>query len=208
MLATRKLPSSSRAKPLGAPFMLPTSACPPSGSMRVRAARLSDTQSVQSGSATMHSGRERSFPMQRKSCGASLKPAIGTAGLLDGDASLSTIRQSRRVLKEENRMPAFLRYALAVVLAAAPFAAGAQQRPLSLTHLTAPAGIGEYEWGLSIDRIFARHSKWLRQRSQPTQGYLYNLRYTLENPGTWGTLVVNMDPVSPWLASKKQPPFE
>ena len=105
-------------------------------------------------------------------------------------------------------MPAFLPYALAVVLAAAPFAVGAQQRPLSLTHLTAPAGIGEYEWGLSIDRIFAKHSKWLRQRSQPTQGYLYNLRYALENPGTWGALVVNMDPVSPWLASKKQPPFE
>jgi len=105
-------------------------------------------------------------------------------------------------------MPSFLRFALAAVLAAAASAAGAQQRPLSLTHLTAPAGIGEYEWGLSIDRIFARHSKWLRQRSQPTQGYLYNLRYTLENPGTWGALVINMDPVSPWLASKKQPPFE
>lgn len=104
-------------------------------------------------------------------------------------------------------MPAFLRFLLALLVALPP-AAGAQQRPLTLTHLTAPAGIGEYEWGLTIDRIFARHSKWLRQRSQPTQGYLYNLRYALENEAGWGTLVINMDPVSPWLASKKQPPFE
>ena len=105
-------------------------------------------------------------------------------------------------------MPAVLRLVLAFVLAAAAAAAGAQNRPVTLTHLTAPAGIGEYEWGLSIDRILAKHSKWLRQRSQPTQGYLSNLRYALENQGSWGTLVVNMDPVSPWLAAKKQPPFE
>ena len=106
-------------------------------------------------------------------------------------------------------MPRFARFALSLALAGAAAAAAAQTRaPVTLTHLTAPAGIGEYEWGLSIDRIFAKHSKWLRQRSQPTQGYLYNLRHALETPGNWSTLVINMDPVSPWLAAKKQPPFE
>ncbi|MBI3372596.1 MAG: TAXI family TRAP transporter solute-binding subunit [Betaproteobacteria bacterium] len=83
------------------------------------------------------------------------------------------------------------------------------QRPqVLLTHLTAPAGIGEFEWGLSIDRILAKQSAWLRQRSQPTQGYIYNLRTAIDASATWNTLVFNMDPVSPWLASKKQPPFE
>jgi len=101
------------------------------------------------------------------------------------------------------------RFVALVLLACTAVAAPAQQRaPVTLNHLTAPAGIGEYEWGLTIDRVLAKHSTWLRQRSQPTQGYLYNLRTALDNPATWNTLVINMDPVSPWLASKKQPPFE
>ena len=101
-----------------------------------------------------------------------------------------------------------LSFALGLLLAGAASAALAQQRPVTLSHLTAPAGIGEYEWGLTIDRILARQSKWLRQRSQPTQGYIYNLRTAIDNPSGWKTMVFNMDPVTPWLASKKEPPFE
>ena len=53
----------------------------------------------------------------------------------------------------------------------APGLAVAQQRAqVVVTHLTAPAGIGEYEWGLTHDRLMARHSTWLRKRAQPTQG--------------------------------------
>lgn len=106
-------------------------------------------------------------------------------------------------------MARIVRFALAALLVCAGAAAQAQPKaPVTLNHLTAPAGIGEYEWGLTIDRILAKQSTWLRQRSQPTQGYLYNLRTAIDTPATWGTLVINMDPVSPWLASKKQPPFE
>ena len=101
------------------------------------------------------------------------------------------------------------RLAFAVALGAfAALAFGQGKPPVTLNHLTAPAGIGEYEWGLTIDRILAKQSTWLRQRSQPTQGYIYNLRTAIDQPGSWSTLVVNLDPVSPWLASKKQPPFE
>jgi TRAP transporter TAXI family solute receptor len=103
----------------------------------------------------------------------------------------------------------FGRFALALVLASATLGAHAQPKPpVTLTHLTAPAGIGEYEWGLTIDRILAKQSTWLRQRSQPTQGYIYNLRTAIDGAANWNTMVFNMDPVSPWLASKKQPPFE
>ena len=106
-------------------------------------------------------------------------------------------------------MTRLARFAAAVVLAGAAFAANGQGRaPVTLTHLTAPAGIGEYEWGLTIDRILAKQSTWLRQRSQPTQGYLYNLRTAIDGEKNWSTMVFNMDPVSPWLAGKKQPPFE
>jgi TRAP transporter TAXI family solute receptor len=106
-------------------------------------------------------------------------------------------------------MVRIVRLVLAALLAGASVGAYAQAKPpVTLNHLTAPAGIGEYEWGLTIDRVLAKQSTWLRQRSQPTQGYLYNLRTALDNPATWSTLVINMDPVSPWLASKKQPPFE
>ena len=106
-------------------------------------------------------------------------------------------------------MTRFVRFAIASLLAGAAMAAGAQSRaPVTLNHLTAPAGIGEYEWGLTIDRILAKQSTWLRQRSQPTQGYIYNLRTAIDGAANWNTMVFNMDPVSPWLASKKQPPFE
>src|SRR5438105_8064054 len=106
-------------------------------------------------------------------------------------------------------MKRFLRIALACVLAGASLLAlGQAKAPVTLNHLTAPAGIGEYEWGLTIDRILAKNSPWLRQRSQPAQGYIYNLRTAIDQSATWGTLVINLDPVSPWLASKKQPPFE
>lgn len=106
-------------------------------------------------------------------------------------------------------MPRFAGFAVALVLAAAAAAAFGQPRAqVTLAHLTAPAGIGEYEWGLTIDRILAKQSTWLRQRSQPTQGYIYNLRTAIDGSANWNTMVFNMDPVSPWLASKKQPPFE
>jgi len=106
-------------------------------------------------------------------------------------------------------MARFVRFAIASLLAGAAMAASAQPRaPVTLNHLTAPAGIGEYEWGLTIDRILAKQSTWLRQRSQPTQGYIYNLRTAIDGAANWNTMVFNMDPVSPWLASKKQPPFE
>ena len=102
-----------------------------------------------------------------------------------------------------------VRFGVAVLLACGvAVAQGQPKAPVTLNHLTAPAGIGEYEWGLTIDRILAKQSTWLRQRSQPTQGYLYNLRTAIDTPATWSTLVFNMDPVSPWLAAKKQPPFE
>ncbi len=76
-----------------------------------------------------------------------------------------------------------------------------------LTHLTAPAGIGEYEWALGVDRLLKKNSKSLRQRSQPTQGYIYNLRTMINSPAKWDTLVFNIDPIGPWLAKNKRPPF-
>ena len=94
-------------------------------------------------------------------------------------------------------------------LAASPGVVRAQQRSqLVVTHLTAPAGIGEYEWGLTHDRLMARHSTWLRKRAQPTQGYIFNLRSALEPNARLGQLVFNLDPISPWLAQKREPPFD
>jgi len=89
-----------------------------------------------------------------------------------------------------------------------PEAVAAQPKPVILNHLTAPAGIGEYEWGLAVDRILGKYSHWLTQRSQPTQGYIFNLRTVLDSPDRWNILVFNIDPVTPWLAAKRQPPFE
>jgi TRAP transporter TAXI family solute receptor len=85
----------------------------------------------------------------------------------------------------------------------------AQARPqVTVTHLTAPAGIGEYEWGLTHDRLMARHSSWLRKRAQPTQGYIFNLRTALEPNAKLDQLVFNLDPISPWLAAKRVAPFD
>lgn len=100
--------------------------------------------------------------------------------------------------------------AIGAALAAGAFpAARSQGRPqVTVVHLTAPAGIGEYEWGLTHDRLMARHSSWLRKRAQPTQGYLFNLRTALEPNARLDQLVFNLDPISPWLANKRQPPFE
>ena len=90
-----------------------------------------------------------------------------------------------------------------------PALASAQQRQqVVVTHLTAPAGIGEYEWGLTHDRLMARHSTWLRKRAQPTQGYIFNLRTALEPNARLEQLIFNLDPISPWLADKRMPPFE
>ena len=90
-----------------------------------------------------------------------------------------------------------------------PALASAQQRQqVVVTHLTAPAGIGEYEWGLTYDRLMARHSTWLRKRAQPTQGYIFNLRTALEPNARLEQLIFNLDPISPWLADKRMPPFE
>src|SRR3972149_6119690 len=211
MLATRKLPSASIANPLGAPRMLPTSVCPPSGSIRIRAARLSDTHSVPSRSATMHSGRDRLRPARPKSCACSLKLAIPVTRPPRGLALEGEFVNNRTTphSAQGGPMTRFVRFAIASLLAGAAMAAGAQSRaPVTLNHLTAPAGIGEYEWGLTIDRILAKQSTWLRQRSQPTQGYIYNLRTAIDGAANWNTMVFNIDPVRPWLASKEQAPFE
>jgi|TARA_R110002072_G_scaffold3759_2_gene26818 hypothetical protein len=74
-------------------------------------------------------------------------------------------------------------------------------------HLTAPAGIGEYEWSLGIARILEQNSETLRSKPQPTQGYIYNLRYAIGAEDRT-KLIFNSDPVSPWLAANKQPPFQ
>ena len=76
----------------------------------------------------------------------------------------------------------------------------------TVDHLTAPAGIGEYEWALGISRILEKNSKTLRSKPQPTQGYLYNLRYAIGQTDRT-KLVFNTDPISPWLAANKKPPF-
>jgi TRAP transporter TAXI family solute receptor len=90
-----------------------------------------------------------------------------------------------------------------------PGASRAQARAqVTVTHLTAPAGIGEYEWGLTHDRLMARHSSWLRKRAQPTQGYIFNLRTVLEPNAKLDQTIFNLDPISPWLAEKRVAPFE
>ncbi len=99
--------------------------------------------------------------------------------------------------------------ALALALAAGPLTrpAVAQEQTI-VDHLTAPAGIGEYEWTLGVARILENNSAWLRTKPQPTQGYIYNLRYALANPDKWKTLIFHTDPISPWLASENRPPFQ
>lgn len=102
------------------------------------------------------------------------------------------------------------RTAAAAVVAIMTLAAGSAsaQEQKVIDHLTAPAGIGEYEWALGVARILENNSDWLRSKPQPTQGYIYNLRFALENPDQWDTLLFNTDPITPWLASQGRPPFE
>ena len=96
----------------------------------------------------------------------------------------------------------------AAILAVALFANGASAQDLkTVDHLTAPAGIGEYEWALGIARILEKNSETVRSKPQPTQGYLYNLRFAI-GADDRNALVFNTDPISPWLASNNRPPFE
>ncbi|QIE55050.1 TAXI family TRAP transporter solute-binding subunit [Pikeienuella piscinae] len=97
---------------------------------------------------------------------------------------------------------------LALVAAMAATAAdGVAAEPTVVDHLTAPAGIGEYEWSLGIARILEQNSETLRSKPQPTQGYIYNLRYAIGAEDRTN-LIFNCDPVSPWLAANNQPPFQ
>src|SRR3974390_3526975 len=70
------VPSAAIAKPFGAPPIDPIRCCEPSGFMHVTAARSSDTQSVPSGSAMMHSGRLRFEPTEWKLSVSNLNVAI------------------------------------------------------------------------------------------------------------------------------------
>lgn len=96
--------------------------------------------------------------------------------------------------------------ALALVLSLLTGPAISQQTVVD--HLTAPAGIGEYEWALGIARILENNSETLRSKPQPTQGYIYNMRFALGNPDAHQTLIFNTDPITPWLATQKRPPFQ
>ena len=112
------------------------------------------------------------------------------------------VRQSRSLFRT------FIACAMLMATWAILGIAHAQQRAeVVLNHLTTGAGLGEYEWSLATDRMLAKNSSWLRQRAQPTQGYIFNLRTAIDSKDQWNTLVFNMDPVSPWLAEKGQPPF-
>lgn len=82
------------------------------------------------------------------------------------------------------------------------------RKELVLSHLTTGAGLGEYEWSLTMDRVLAKNSQWLRQRSQPTQGYIFNLRTALDSKDKLSSMIINIDPVSIWLAQKRTPPFQ
>ncbi|WP_217808154.1 TAXI family TRAP transporter solute-binding subunit [Oceanibacterium hippocampi] len=84
---------------------------------------------------------------------------------------------------------------------------GGSAAQTTVDHLTAPAGIGEYEWALGIGRILEKNSEILRSKPQPTQGYVYNLRFAI-GADQRQNLVFNTDPISPWLASTKQSPFK
>jgi hypothetical protein len=98
----------------------------------------------------------------------------------------------------------------ALSIAGASLAAGvggAAAQTTTVDHLTAPAGIGEYEWALGISRILERHSEILRTKPQPTQGYIYNMRYAIGQTDRTG-LIFHTDPITPWLAATGQPPFE
>ncbi|MEH7246872.1 TAXI family TRAP transporter solute-binding subunit [Neobacillus niacini] len=81
------------------------------------------------------------------------------------------------------------------------------KKEITLTHLTTGAGLGEYEWGLTVDRILKNNHEYLRQNSLETQGYVYNLKTFIDNYDKKEQYVVNMDPISPWLAKKKIAPF-
>ncbi|UYV37381.1 TAXI family TRAP transporter solute-binding subunit [Rhodobacteraceae bacterium D3-12] len=122
----------------------------------------------------------------------------------------SVPRDGRQKLEEKMfRMLNSLRLALAglgltVVMTAA---SGVTAQVTTVDHLTAPAGIGEYEWALGIARILEQNSETLRSKPQPTQGYIYNLRYAIGAKDRT-KLIFNSDPISPWLAANKQAPFE
>lgn len=115
---------------------------------------------------------------------------------------LSFAQSSRHLLRV-----IFANFLVVAFLAPLGVANAQQHSEVVLNHLTTGAGLGEYEWSLAMDRVLAKKSSWLRQRSQPTQGYIFNLRTAIDSKDQWKTLVFNMDPVSPWLAQKKQPPF-
>ncbi len=102
---------------------------------------------------------------------------------------------------------AALRRALGGAAALAAMACAATAQQATVDHLTAPAGIGEYEWSLGIARILEKNSETLRSKPQPTQGYIYNLRFAI-GASDRTALIFNTDPISPWLASKKQAPFQ
>lgn len=105
------------------------------------------------------------------------------------------------------------RRAAGLIVAAALAAPGisapgiAAAEPAVVDHLTAPAGIGEYEWALGIGRIMEKHSETLRTKAQPTQGYIYNMRYA-DGQDDRTNLIFHSDPVTPWLAETRQPPFQ
>lgn len=80
------------------------------------------------------------------------------------------------------------------------------QQEVTVQHLTAPAGIGEYEWGLGIDRLLKTHSPWFRTRSQPTQGYIFNLK-TVIDASDRDKIIFNTDYISPDKARNKDKPF-
>lgn len=101
-----------------------------------------------------------------------------------------------------------IRIIAALWLALSLMVGQAASEPKVVDHLTAPAGIGEYEWALGIARILENNSDTLRSKPQPTQGYIYNMRYALANSDTRENLVFNTDPITPWLAAEKRPPFE
>jgi uncharacterized protein len=82
----------------------------------------------------------------------------------------------------------------------------AAQKEVTAQHLTAPAGIGEYEWGLGIDRLLKKHSSWFRTRSQPTQGYIFNLKTVIDSPDR-DKIIFNTDYISPDKARNKDKPF-
>lgn len=102
----------------------------------------------------------------------------------------------------------YTRITAALALALSLLTGPAISQQTVVDHLTAPAGIGEYEWALGIARILENNSETLRSKPQPTQGYIYNMRFALGNPDALETLIFNTDPITPWLAAQKRPPFQ